>query len=305
MRVLFRARGRIAPPLATRPAYPAGEPPTIRSARRIGRDLSAATRPARVPPPRTIGRVTQRRFLAGRSWAACAARGTARREPAARGTAVRGTAVRGTAVRGTAVRGTAVRGAAAREPAVWGAAARGAAVVAVWAMCLMTAGCGLIGGTNTGSFDVPEIITVTSLGFRDQGPIPHRYTCFGKGISPPIHWSGVPTGTKALALVVDDSDAPVTPYIYWLVFDISPETTELQEGSLPPNARQARGSDNVARYAAPCPRSGSHSYRFTLYAMNAPVPLPNTAAMAAAWPAIAARAIARGRLTGIVRNPQG
>src|SRR6266536_1349985 len=149
MRVLFRARGRIAPPLATRPAYPAGEPPTIRSARRIGRDLSAATRPARVPPPRTIGRVTQRRFLAGRSWAACAARGTARREPAARGTAVRG----------TAVRGTAVRGAAAREPAVWGAAARGAAVVAVWAMCLMTAGCGLIGGTNTGSFDVPEIIT--------------------------------------------------------------------------------------------------------------------------------------------------
>src|SRR6266545_4701051 len=235
MRVLFRARGRIAPPLATRPAYPAGEPPTIRSARRIGRDLSAATRPARVPPPRTIGRVTQRRFLAGRRWAACAARGTAR-----------------------------------REPAVWGAAARGAAVVAVWAMCLMTAGCGLIGGTNTGSFDVPEIITVTSLGFRDQGPIPHRYTCFGKGISPPIHWSGVPTGTKALALVVDDSDAPVTPYIYWLVFDISPETTELQEGSLPPNARQARGSDNVARYAAPCPRSGSHSYRFTLYAMNAP-----------------------------------
>src|SRR6266536_6612294 len=285
MRVLFRARGRIAPPLATRPAYPAGEPPTIRSARRIGRDLSAATRPARVPPPRTIGRVTQRRFLAGRSWAACAARGTARREPAARGTAV--------------------RGAAAREPAVRGAAARGAAVVAVWAMCLMTAGCGLIGGTNTGSFDVPEIITVTSLGFRDQGPIPHRYTCFGKGISPPIHWSGVPTGTKALALVVDDSDAPVTPYIYWLVFDISPETTELQEGSLPPNARQARGSDNVARYAAPCPRSGSHSYRFTLYAMNAPVPLPNKAAMAAAWPAIAARAIARGRLTGIVRNPQG
>jgi Raf kinase inhibitor-like YbhB/YbcL family protein len=168
------------------------------------------------------------------------------------------------------------------------------------------AGCGLIGGTNAGSFDVPEEITVTSLAFRDQGVIPARYTCFGKGVSPPIHWSGVPQGTKALALVVDDSDAPVTPYIYWLVFDISPQTTELQEGSLPPGARQAQGSNNVASYHPPCPRSGSsHSYRFTLYAMSASVPLPNGAPANAAWSAIAARAVARGRITGIVINKHG
>ncbi len=168
------------------------------------------------------------------------------------------------------------------------------------AVCATTAGCGLIGGTNTGSFDVPQVITVTSLAFRDQGVIPHPYTCFGKGVSPPIHWSGVPTGTKALALVVDDSDAPVTPYIYWLVFDISPRTAELQAGALPPNAREAQGSDNMARYHPPCPRSGSHSYRFTLYAMDASVPLPNGAPTKAAWSAIAARAVARGRITGIV-----
>jgi len=184
-------------------------------------------------------------------------------------------------------------------------AIRLAALLTLCAACSLTVGCGLIGGTNVGSFDVPEIITVTSLGFRDQGDVPLRYTCFGKGISPPIHWSGVPTGTKALALVVDDSDAPVTPYIYWLVFDISPQTTELQEGSLPPSARQAQGTDNIAKYGPPCPRSESHSYRFTLYAMNAPVSLPNGAGLKAAWPAIAARAIARGRLTGIVRNPHG
>lgn len=163
----------------------------------------------------------------------------------------------------------------------------------------------MVGGTNTASFDVPEIITVTSLAFRDQGVIPDRYTCFGKGISPPLHWSGVPTGTRALALIVDDSGAPVTPYIYWVVFDVSPETTELQEGTLPLNAREGRGSDNLARYDPPCPRSGSHSYRFTLYAMNASVSLPNGAGLKAAWTAIAARAIARGRLTGIVHHPQG
>jgi len=177
-------------------------------------------------------------------------------------------------------------------------------ICAMW--CSMTAGCGLIGSTNTGSFDVPETITVTSVAFREQGLIPQRYTCFGKGLSPPLHWSGVPTGrTKALALVVDDSDAPVTPYIHWLVFDISGQTLELQEASLPPNARQAQGSDHRARYRPPCPRSGRHSYRFTVYAMDAPVALPNGAPEKAAWSAIAARAIARGRLTGIVENPHG
>ncbi len=172
-------------------------------------------------------------------------------------------------------------------------------------MCAATAGCGLIGGTKTGSFDVPQIITVTSLAFRDQGMIPLRYTCFGKGVSPPIHWSGVPPGTKALALVVDDSDAPVTPYIYWLVFDISPQTTELQEASVPPGARQAQGSNNIASYHPPCPRSGSHSYRFTLYAMSASVPLRGGAQAKATWSAVAARALARGRITGIVVNKHG
>jgi Raf kinase inhibitor-like YbhB/YbcL family protein len=171
------------------------------------------------------------------------------------------------------------------------------------ALLNLAAGCGLVGGTNTGSFDVPAVITVTSQAFREQSPIPQRYTCFGAGLSPPIHWSGVPTGTQALALVVDDSDAPVKPYIYWLVFDISPQTTELPEGSLPPAARQAQGSDKQARYHPPCPRSASHSYRFTVYAMNALVPLPAGAEVKAAWSAIAARAIARGRLTGIVENP--
>jgi Raf kinase inhibitor-like YbhB/YbcL family protein len=214
--------------------------------------------------PRTIGRVTGRRF------------------PVWHG-----------------VTAGASRGAAARRIAV----IRAASTLSSLSVLLSAiAGCGLVGGTNTGSFDVPQIITVTSLAFRDQSEIPARYTCFGKGISPPIHWSGIPTGTKALALVVDDSDAPVTPYIYWIVFDISPRTTELPEGSLPPNARQAQGSDNIAKYHPPCPRSGSHSYRFTLYAMNAYVPLPNGATAKAAWTAIAARAVARGRITGIVVN---
>jgi Raf kinase inhibitor-like YbhB/YbcL family protein len=167
------------------------------------------------------------------------------------------------------------------------------------------AGCGLIGGSGAVGADVPDTITVTSTSFRDQGLIPERYTCYGGGVSPPINWSGVPTGTRALALVVDDADAPVEPYIYWLVFDISSQTTEFQEGSLPPGALQAQATNGRSRYNAPCPRSGSHTYRFTVYAMSAPISLPAGSDLQQVWPAVAQHAIARGRVTVTATAPPG
>lgn len=176
------------------------------------------------------------------------------------------------------------------------------------AVCAALAGCGLIGGPGAVGADVPDTITVTSPAFRDQGLIPERYTCFGGGVSPPIHWSGVPAGTRALALVVDDADAPVKPYVYWIVFDISSQTTEFQEAasrSLPAGALQAQASNGRARYNPPCPRSGSHSYRFTVYAMDKPVSLPAGAGLKQVWSAVAQQAIARGRLTGTAVAPPG
>ncbi len=173
------------------------------------------------------------------------------------------------------------------------------------AACAALAGCGLIGGPGAVGADVPNTITVTSPAFHDQGQIPTRYTCFGPGLSPPIHWSGVPTGTRALALVVDDAGAPVKPYVYWLVFDISPQTTEFQEGALPPGALQAQATNGKARYHAPCPRSGTHTYRFTVYAMNQPVSQASGAGLKQVWSAVAQQAIARGRLTATAVAPPG
>lgn len=130
--------------------------------------------------------------------------------------------------------------------------------------------------------------------------------------APSIYWSGAPQGTKSLALVVDDADAPITPYIYWIVLDISPATTDIQAGLLPPGARQADNSRGFPGYDAPCPIHGSHKYRFTIYAlssayvMSSALRLGNGASAKAAWTAIARSAIARGRLTatanGLVNN---
>jgi Raf kinase inhibitor-like YbhB/YbcL family protein len=183
---------------------------------------------------------------------------------------------------------------------VTGGLARRAA--ALLAAVPLLAACGLLGGPQQLRQDAPEVMTVTSPAFG-QGIIPGEYTCHGRGRPPPIYWSGAPQGTKSLALVVDDADAPITPYIYWIVLDISPATTDIQAGLLPPGARQADNSRGFPGYDAPCPIHGSHKYRFTIYAlssayvMRSALRLGNGASAKAAWTAIARSAIARGRLT--------
>jgi Raf kinase inhibitor-like YbhB/YbcL family protein len=141
-------------------------------------------------------------------------------------------------------------------------------------------------------------MTVTSPAF-DQGTIPREYTCRGAGVSPPIYWSGAPQRTRSLALVMDDSAAPITPYVYWVVFNISP-AADIQAGRIPQGASVAENSKGVAGYTPPCP-AAPHEYRFTVYALNTILRLPEPVTLKQAWTAIAAHAIARGRLTATAR----
>jgi len=177
----------------------------------------------------------------------------------------------------------------------------GLRAAAVAAAALMLGGCGLLSGPAALPQDDPLKMTVTSPEFGQGVPVPHQYTCYGPGESPPLDWSGAPTGTKALALVMDDAGAPITPYIYWIVFNISPATPDIQAGRLPPGALVADNSKGAVGYSPPCP-ARSHQYRFTIYALNAPLQLKGGASLTAAWAAIAEHALARGRLTVTV-NP--
>ena len=170
----------------------------------------------------------------------------------------------------------------------------GTAAVAIGCAIPLT-GCGVFGSGIT--LADPSVMTVSSGAFV-QGAMPQRYTCAaGKAISPPLGWGGAPAGTKSLALVIDDSNTPITPYVYWIVFDISPATSAIFEGQLPPGARQAQNSAGKAAYAPPCPGAQSHSYRFTVYALDKTINLPNGTSLQSAWSAIAAATIGRGRLT--------
>ena len=158
------------------------------------------------------------------------------------------------------------------------------------------AGCGV--GSSGATPTAPSVMTVSSSTLLRGKIMPGRYTCaVPQAVNPPINWSGAPKGTQSIAVVFDDSDAPITPYVYWIVFDIGPGTSAIVDGQLPPGVKQARGSAGYDRYDAPCPGQQGHSYRVTVYALNRVLKLPNGTSLLSAWQAIAAATIGRGRLT--------
>jgi len=114
---------------------------------------------------------------------------------------------------------------------------------------------------------------LTSSAFKEGQSIPVKYTCDGKNVSPALKWSNVPQGTKSLALVCDDPDAPHGIFVHWVLYDIPPTVTELKEG-IPPDSQLSNGAKhgmpgfNRPGYGGPCPPSGRHRYFFKLYALD-------------------------------------
>lgn len=141
----------------------------------------------------------------------------------------------------------------------------------------------------------PASITVTSPAFAEGGAVPSRYTCDAQNVSPPLAWSGVPAGAQALALVVDDPDAPSGTFTHWVVLDLPTATTGLPEGAVP--GTQAKNSAGKASWFGPCPPSGNHHYRFTVYALDAATGLAAGAPLADALTTIEQHTLAWGRLT--------
>lgn len=171
----------------------------------------------------------------------------------------------------------------------------------LWLLALSLSAAACTGG-ETGrepTVNVAQVITVKSTAFAEGEAIPSRFTCDGEGEVPPLTWEAVPAGSQALALVVDDPDAPKGTFTHWVVLDMPADATGLDAGVLPGGARQAKNSGGSTSYYPPCPPTGSHHYRFTVYALARPTRLPEGAGLDGALRAVEARAMARGRLTGI------
>jgi Raf kinase inhibitor-like YbhB/YbcL family protein len=124
-------------------------------------------------------------------------------------------------------------------------------------------------------------MTLTSPAFSANGSIPSRHTCDGDDVSPALHWGGVPSGTKALALIVADPDAPdpkapKMTWVHWVIYDLPPDLTGLTEGvspaALPRGTREGNNDWGKTGWRGPCPPVGRHRYVHTLYALDIVLP---------------------------------
>jgi len=110
-------------------------------------------------------------------------------------------------------------------------------------------------------------LQIISGGFSDGGTIPVQFTCSGVNQSPPLSWSDVPAGTKALALILEDPDAPSGTFVHWVVYDIRPTSNGFQGGSV--EGSEGRNSMGKTAYMGPCPPPGPpHHYHFRLFALD-------------------------------------
>ena len=121
-----------------------------------------------------------------------------------------------------------------------------------------------------------------SSAFANDGNVPSKYTCDGSDVSPPLAWSGVPDGTKSFALIADDPDAPMGTWVHWVVWNIPPSSTNLDESMpadrrLDDGTRQGINDFRKSGYGGPCPPGGTHRYFFKLYALDTEISLGDRA----------------------------
>lgn len=150
-------------------------------------------------------------------------------------------------------------------------------------------------------------LKITSTAFSHNGEVPARYTCDDADASPPLAWSGLPDGTRSLALIVDDPDAPdpAAPrmtWVHWVLYNIPPVSTGLPEGvaskDLPRGTLQGLNDWKRTGYGGPCPPIGRHRYFHKLYALDMVLPDLRTPTKAALEKAMKGHILAQTELVG-------
>lgn len=121
--------------------------------------------------------------------------------------------------------------------------------------------------------------SITSSAFAPGREIPKRHTCQGEDVSPPLAWSGAPHGTRSLALIMDDPDAPdpdapKMTWVHWVLYNIPPAAMHLPDAAkdLPVGTFDGKNDWKRTGYGGPCPPVGRHRYFFKLYALDLVLP---------------------------------
>ncbi len=150
-----------------------------------------------------------------------------------------------------------------------------------------------------------ETLQICSTSFQPNGEIAKKYTADGEDISPQIVISKLPTGTKSVALSCEDPDAPVGTWFHWLIWNISPSTTELKEGVLPKpeladGSLQGLNDFKKTGYNGPSPPKGpAHHYHFKVFALDQKLDLKANSDKGAFYKAIEGHTLGTGEVIGL------
>ncbi len=165
----------------------------------------------------------------------------------------------------------------------------------------------LVCGAATSSAAKESTMRITSPAFAANADIPVKFTCQGGDKSPPLAFAELPAGTKSLALIVDDPDAPdpaapKTTWVHWVLYDLPPQTAGLGEaitaGSLPPGTREGVNDWKRTGYGGPCPPIGRHRYFHKLFALDTVLPDLKKPSKATLEKAMQGHILARAELVG-------
>ena len=139
---------------------------------------------------------------------------------------------------------------------------------------------------------------------KEGANIPRKHTCDADDVSPLLSWDNAPAGTRAIALIADDPDAPGGTWVHWVIYDLPADTKELAEGvakteTLERGAKQGVNDFRRVGYSGPCPPPGlPHRYFFKLYALDAPTNLKPRATKQQLLDAIKGHILSEAQLVG-------
>ena len=138
---------------------------------------------------------------------------------------------------------------------------------------------------------------ITSSAFQQGANIPPKLSCDGPNTRPPLQIADIPTEAKSVVLIVDDPDAPGGLFTHWAVWNISPQTSTIAEGSTP---KGVQGTNDFGKsgYGGPCPPSGTHRYYFRIFALDRELDLSVGAKRSQLDTAMKSHVIAKGELMG-------
>ncbi len=119
-------------------------------------------------------------------------------------------------------------------------------------------------------------IEVSSSAFEAGATIPKKHTGEGEDVSPLLRWSSLPQGTKEIAIICDDPDAPTEkPFVHWVIYKVPADQKGLPEGVIGGalegiNDFGRRGYDGCM----PPQGHGVHHYHFKVYALDTELDAP-------------------------------